>query len=99
VSFCPECNAAIAMTATSCTACGYSFPPPESAAEPSDWEYSTFAELSLMVGAFCTIIASLVLAYKSLGEFFARQVQNGMLSFLQAIVSVALCVVFLRVRK
>lgn len=87
------------MTATSCTACGYSFPPPESAKEPTKWEYSTFAELSLMVGAFCTIIAAIVLAIKSLDQFFFRQFQNGMLSLLQAIVSVALCVVFLRVRK
>jgi hypothetical protein len=100
MAYCPECNAEMGLTATSCKVCGFDFPRSEPAAkQESGFEYSEFAELTLIVGAFCSMIAALVLAYIAVVSVFVGQYQASLLSLLQAVIACASGVVFLRVRK
>lgn len=99
MAFCPECNAEIATTATSCNACGYDFSPPAKDAPSQGWEYSQFAEVSLIVGAICSIIVSIICAYIFVIGLIERHYQTGLLNLLFAILAFAMCVVFLRVKK
>jgi hypothetical protein len=101
MAYCPECNAEMGLTATSCKACGFDFPRSATPAEKNDsgFEYSEFAELTLIVGAFCSLIAAIVLTYIAVVSLFVRQYQASLLSLLQAVIACASGVVFLRVRK
>lgn len=99
MAFCPECQAEMATNAVSCKACNFSFPPAAAAPKSRGWEYSDFAEVSLIVGALSSILAAIVFAYMALGQLAFRMYQAGLLSLLQATISFAMCVVFLRVRK
>jgi hypothetical protein len=100
MAYCPECDAEMGLRATSCKACGFNFPrsAPEADKE-SGFEYSEFAELTLIVGAFCSMIAAIVLTYIAVVSLFVRQYQASLLSLLQAVIACASGVVFLRVRK
>lgn len=101
MAVCPKCSATIGMMATSCPSCGFDFPqPPDTKPDQArGWEYSGFAEFSLMVGAICSIIVALVTAWNSVVAIFQGSLVGGGLGLLQAITMYALFVVFLRVKS
>lgn len=90
MAFCRECSAEMGMRATSCDACGFKFPRETSAPkDESGFEYSDFAEFTLIVGAFCSIIAAIVLGFMSVAALAYRQYQNGLLLLLQSVIACA----------
>lgn len=98
---CPKCSATISMMATSCPSCGFDFPqPPDTKPDQAKgWEYSGFADFSLMVGAISSIIFAGITVWYSVVAIFQGAVLNGGLGLLQAITMYALFVVFLRVKN
>lgn len=100
MAFRHKCQAEMSATAVSCNACDFRFPRSEATPKSRGWEYSDFAEVSLIIGALCSVPAAIVMAYMALMQLaFMRMYQAGLLTLLQAIISFAMCVVFLRVRK
>lgn len=100
MAYCPECDAEMGLRATSCKACGFEFPRSDPEAEKrSGFEYSNFAEQTLIVGAFCSMVAAILLVFAAVAALLTRQYQACLLGLLQAVIACASGVVFLRVRK
>lgn len=101
MAICPKCSGTIGMTVTVCPFCGYDFPqsPDTKPDQGRGWEYSGFADFSLLVGAGCSLLFSMITACYSVVAIFKGQVMNGGMGLLQAITMYALFVVFLRVKN
>lgn len=98
MAFCPQCNATIGMTATTCPHCGFAFPQTDHAVEKRGWEHSGFADFSLLVGAYCRLIIALFTGGVAVKDVVVVQFIGGGMGLLSATVMFALFVVFLRVR-
>jgi hypothetical protein len=98
MAFCPKCKAAIGMTATICPHCGFDFPQTELPVEKRGWEHSGFADFSLLVGAYCSLMCALVTGGVAVKDIVFGQFLAGGMGLLSATVMFALFVAFLRVR-
>jgi len=89
----------MAMTATVCPQCGYDFPAVYSADPKSGWEYSAIAEAALMIGAFSSLMLAIWAAFNSVMKILSGSLLAGAMDAVQAVVLLALSVVFLRLKR
>jgi hypothetical protein len=101
MAYCPKCNGPMASDATVCPNCGYDFPAePLVNAKRIGIEYSAWADVALLVGAFvaalgCIAYAVAFVVLVARAEFIHGLIVAPVAFFL----SLAMLVVFLRVRR
>ena len=100
MAICPQCKASIGMTDIKCAGCGYDFPQKYWPSEhEGKWEWNRYSDMALVVGGFCSLIASFITLFLALMTFGSVGLLPGLLGVLYSITLYGIFVALMRVKS